>query len=65
VLVDEVRWWFAGPAAPRATERPQAARFLDACVGAGLNVLVAGGTQAGKTTLTVVERADADLRQAT
>ncbi len=28
-----------------------AARFLDACVMAGLNVLVAGGTQAGKTTL--------------
>ncbi|MFW6090928.1 MAG: CpaF family protein, partial [Actinomycetota bacterium] len=29
----------------------QAARFLDACVAAGLNVIVAGGTQAGKTTL--------------
>ena len=29
----------------------QAARFLDACVVAGLNILVAGGTQAGKTTL--------------
>ncbi|HEY9375869.1 MAG TPA: ATPase, T2SS/T4P/T4SS family [Jiangellaceae bacterium] len=28
-----------------------AASFLDACVVAGLNVLVAGGTQAGKTTL--------------
>jgi pilus assembly protein CpaF len=28
----------------------QAARFLDASVKAGLNVLVAGGTQAGKTT---------------
>jgi pilus assembly protein CpaF len=28
-----------------------AARFLDACVVAGLNILVAGGTQAGKTTL--------------
>lgn len=28
-----------------------AARFLDACVHAGLNILVAGGTQAGKTTL--------------
>jgi len=28
-----------------------AARFLDAAVRAGLNVLVAGGTQAGKTTL--------------
>ncbi len=29
----------------------QAARFLDAAVVAGLNVLVSGGTQAGKTTL--------------
>jgi pilus assembly protein CpaF len=29
----------------------QAARFLDASVNAGLNILVAGGTQAGKTTL--------------
>src|SRR3954447_669341 len=29
----------------------QAARFLDAAVAAGLNVLVSGGTQAGKTTL--------------
>jgi pilus assembly protein CpaF len=28
----------------------QAARFLDASIRAGLNVLVAGGTQAGKTT---------------
>jgi len=28
-----------------------AARFLDACVVAGLNIIVAGGTQAGKTTL--------------
>jgi len=28
----------------------QAADFLDACVGAGLNVVVAGGTQSGKTT---------------
>jgi pilus assembly protein CpaF len=28
-----------------------AAGFLDACVVAGLNVLVAGGTQAGKTTM--------------
>jgi pilus assembly protein CpaF len=28
-----------------------AARFLDAAVAAGLNVLVSGGTQAGKTTL--------------
>lgn len=29
----------------------RAARFLEACVVAGLNVVVAGGTQAGKTTL--------------
>jgi pilus assembly protein CpaF len=29
----------------------QAARFLDASVRAGLNIVVAGGTQAGKTTL--------------
>jgi pilus assembly protein CpaF len=29
----------------------QAARFLDAAVASGLNVIVAGGTQAGKTTL--------------
>ncbi len=29
----------------------QAARFLEAAVAAGLNVLVAGGTQAGKTTM--------------
>jgi pilus assembly protein CpaF len=29
----------------------QAARFLEASVRAGLNILVAGGTQAGKTTL--------------
>jgi pilus assembly protein CpaF len=28
-----------------------AARFLGACVAAGLNILVSGGTQAGKTTL--------------
>ncbi|HEY9408985.1 MAG TPA: ATPase, T2SS/T4P/T4SS family [Jiangellaceae bacterium] len=28
-----------------------AARFLDACAVAGLNILVSGGTQAGKTTL--------------
>ena len=28
-----------------------AARFLDAAVPSGLNVLVSGGTQAGKTTL--------------
>ena len=30
---------------------PSAARFLRACVVAGLNILVSGGTQAGKTTL--------------
>ena len=29
----------------------QAARFLDASVAAGLNILIAGGTQAGKTTV--------------
>ena len=29
----------------------QAARFLEACVVAGLNILVAGGTQAGQTTM--------------
>jgi len=29
----------------------QAARFLEAAVAAGLNILVASGTQAGKTTL--------------
>lgn len=29
----------------------QAARFLEAAVVSGLNILVAGGTQAGKTTL--------------
>jgi pilus assembly protein CpaF len=32
------------------TVSEQAARFLDAAVACGLNVLVAGGTQAGKTT---------------
>jgi pilus assembly protein CpaF len=30
---------------------PQAARFLEASVLAGLNIVVAGGTQAGKTTM--------------
>ena len=30
---------------------PQAAGFLDASVRAGMNILVAGGTQAGKTTM--------------
>ncbi len=33
------------------TVTPQAARFLEAAVVAGLNIIVAGGTQAGKTTL--------------
>jgi pilus assembly protein CpaF len=33
------------------TLTPQAARFLEAAVIAGLNIIVAGGTQAGKTTL--------------
>ncbi len=33
------------------TLTPRAARFLEAAVAAGLNILVAGGTQAGKTTL--------------
>ncbi len=33
------------------TLTPQAARFLEAVMVAGLNVIVAGGTQAGKTTL--------------
>ena len=34
-----------------ATLTPQSAQFLEAAVIAGLNVIVAGGTQAGKTTL--------------
>ncbi len=29
----------------------QAARFLESAVASGLNILVSGGTQAGKTTL--------------
>lgn len=33
------------------TLTPHAARFLEASVAAGLNVIVSGGTQAGKTTL--------------
>jgi len=32
------------------TLTPPAARFLDASVASGLNIIVAGGTQAGKTT---------------
>ena len=35
----------------RGTITAQAARFLEASVVAGLNVIVSGGTQAGKTTL--------------
>ena len=34
-----------------APSPPAAARFLDACVVAGLNIIVSGGTQAGKTTM--------------
>ena len=33
------------------TVTDQAARFLEAAIVAGLNVIIAGGTQAGKTTL--------------
>jgi pilus assembly protein CpaF len=33
------------------TMTPAAAHFLEASVAAGLNIIVAGGTQAGKTTL--------------
>jgi pilus assembly protein CpaF len=33
------------------TVTAQAARFLEAAIAAGLNVIVAGGTQAGKTTM--------------
>ncbi|SCX37999.1 Type II/IV secretion system protein [Klenkia marina] len=33
------------------TLTPQVARFLEASVAAGLNILVSGGTQAGKTTM--------------
>lgn len=35
----------------RGTLSSTAARFLEACVVSGLNIIVAGGTQAGKTTL--------------
>ena len=38
--------WSRSARSPR-----QAARFLEAAVAAGLNILVSGGTQAGKTTL--------------
>ncbi len=36
---------------PAGTLSHEAAEFLDACMVSGLNVVVAGGTQAGKTTL--------------
>ena len=36
---------------PGGTLSPEAADFLEACMVSGLNVVVAGGTQAGKTTL--------------
>jgi len=36
---------------PGGTLSAEAADFLDACVVSGLNIVVAGGTQAGKTTL--------------
>ena len=35
----------------RGTITPEAAQFLEAAVVSGLNIVVAGGTQAGKTTL--------------
>ena len=35
------------------TLTPQVARFLEASVAAGLNILVSGGTQAGKATLAI------------
>ncbi|MEJ7648567.1 MAG: ATPase, T2SS/T4P/T4SS family [Nakamurella sp.] len=35
----------------RGTLTPHAAHFLEAAVASGLNIIVAGGTQAGKTTL--------------
>ena len=36
---------------PGGTLSAEAAEFLEACVVSGLNIVVAGGTQAGKTTL--------------
>jgi len=36
---------------PGGTLSPESADFLEACMVSGLNVVVAGGTQAGKTTL--------------
>jgi pilus assembly protein CpaF len=35
---------------PGGTLSAEAATFLEACMVSGLNVVVAGGTQAGKTT---------------
>ncbi len=46
-----VRPAHVGELTATGTLTPQAARFLDACVISGLNIIVAGGTQAGKTTL--------------
>ncbi len=40
-----------GDLVPGGTLTDQAARFLEAAVLSGLNIIVAGGTQAGKTTL--------------
>ena len=42
---------FMGQAITEAAPAMQAARFLEAAVVAGLNIIVAGGTQAGKTTM--------------
>jgi pilus assembly protein CpaF len=41
-----------GDLVAKGTLTPQAARFLDASVVSGLNIVVAGGTQSGKTTFT-------------
>jgi pilus assembly protein CpaF len=46
-----VRAWSSADLVGLGTLTTQAAAFLDAAVAAGLNVLVSGGTQAGKTTL--------------
>jgi pilus assembly protein CpaF len=46
-----VRPAHVGELTATGTLTPQAARFLEACVVSGLNIIVAGGTQAGKTTL--------------
>jgi len=55
-LAVNIRKFVLGPASLEeltalGTLTPQAAAFLEASVAAGLNCLVAGGTQAGKTTL--------------